>query len=477
MKNFFRKVAFGIGPNEKVPNDPLNWSLNQINQIPELSWKGKIYAEKELRKHYREWVHGDRKVLRKKYKDNKTLYKIKKDELRHKTGQKFWESLELTIRHNEAINGNNPVLTKFWLFWSNFFAISDKDFLANYSTGAYHREIIRPNLNKSFEKMVYDATVSWAMIHHLDNSESAGPKSVTASQDWRRRKKEPATINENHARELLELHTVSPAAGYTQEDITQLAYIMTGWRLGWSKTTDDTKKVEFASDVHQPGKKTVFGKKYKSGRKGLAAVIKDLVHHPNCRDFIATKLCRHLITDEPTEEMKKPIIKAFKDSDGFLPEIHKAAIKVAFEYNDQYKKFQNPENWFIQMSKLSDFKWPPSPKLMDTYELGNKPLGIYRKPEWKLNDLGHNPYRAAQPNGFSDLAIDWISPELLIRRLVYAKDTYELTRSENNNLEFYEKIVNKNFDNPEKILKYLEKTNKLYEKQILLFNHPEFLRA
>jgi mRNA-degrading endonuclease HigB of HigAB toxin-antitoxin module len=85
--------------------------------------------------------------------------------------------------------------------------------------------------------------------------------------------------------------------------------------------------------------------------------------------------------------------------------------------------------------------------------------------------------RASQPNGFSDLAIDWISPELLIRRLVYAKDTYEFTRSENNNLEFYEKIVNKNFDNPEKILKYLEKTNKLYEKQILLFNHPEFLRA
>ena len=58
--------------------------------------------------------------------------------------------------------------------------------------------------------MVYDVTTSWAMIHHLDNSESAGPKSVTASQDWRRKKKRPATINENHAREILQLHTVSP---------------------------------------------------------------------------------------------------------------------------------------------------------------------------------------------------------------------------------------------------------------------------
>ena len=75
MKNFFRKVAFGIGPNEEVPSDPLNWALNQVDEIPEFSWKGKILTEKELRSHYRDWVYGDREVLRKKYKDKKNLYK------------------------------------------------------------------------------------------------------------------------------------------------------------------------------------------------------------------------------------------------------------------------------------------------------------------------------------------------------------------------------------------------------------------
>ena len=95
MKNFFRKVAYGIGPNEDVPSDPLKWALDQLNDVPELSWQGKIYTEKELRGHYRDWVYGDRKVLRKKYKDNKTLYKTHKNILRHKTGQKFWESLEI----------------------------------------------------------------------------------------------------------------------------------------------------------------------------------------------------------------------------------------------------------------------------------------------------------------------------------------------------------------------------------------------
>ncbi len=481
MKNFFRKVAFGIGPNEEVPSDPLNWALNQVDEIPEFSWKGKILTEKELRGYYRDWVYGDRKVLRKKYKDNKTLYKTHKDELRHKTGQKFWESLDIAIRHNEGINSKNPVLAKLWMFWGNFFAISEKDFLANYSTGPYQREIIWPNLNQSIEKMVYDVTTSWAMIHHLDNSESAGPKSATASEEWRRRKKEPATINENHGRELLELHTVSPKAGYTQEDVIQLAYIMTGWQQRWSKKNLETGNIWFNSEYHQIGKKNVLGKEYKKGKKALATVIKDLVNHPNCRDFVAERLCRYLITDEPTKEMKQPIIDAFKKSDGHIPEIHKAAIKVAFEYNDKYKKFQTPENWFIQVAKIADLKWPPSPVIMNSYVPGARPTKTQRTPERLLKNLGHHPYRAKQPNGWSDHSDDWMSPELLIRRLVFASKSRKFIKLENDNEEFYEKIINKNFDNPDKILNYTRKQTskmrRLRDMNVLLFNHPEFLKA
>ncbi len=479
MKNFFRKVAFGIGPNEDVPSDSLKWALNQLDEVSDLSWKGKIYSEKELRKHYRDYVYGDRKVLRKKYKDNKTLYKTHKNILRHKTGQKFWESLEISIRHNEGINSKNPVLAKLWMFWGNFFAISHKDYLANYSTGPYQREIIRPNLNQSFEKMVYDVTTSWAMIHHLDNSESAGPKSVTANEDWRIRKKEPATINENHARELLELHTVSPKARYTQEDVIQLAYIMTGWQQRWSKKNLETGNVWFNSEYHQRGKKNVLGKEYKKGKKGLANVIKDLVNHPNCRDFVAERLCRYLITDEPTNEMKQPIIDAFKKSDGHLPEIHKAAIKVTFEFNKKYKKFQTPENWFIQVAKIGDLQWPPSKEIMDAYELGFKPTRKQRLPEKILRRLGHHPYRAKQPNGWSDHSEDWISPELLIRRLFFADRSYSFIKPENDNKEFIEKIVNNNFDKPDLVLDYMFKNmvHRKSERNVLLFNHPEFLKA
>ncbi len=318
MKNFIRKVGFGLGPNDIIPNDPLTWALNQFNEVPKISWTGKIYKEKELRKHYRNWVFNDRKVLRKKYKDNKTLYKVHKDQLRKDTGQKFWESLEISIRHNEAINSQHPVFSKLWMFWGNFFTISEKDFLANYSTGPYQREIIRANMDQTFEKMVYEVTTSWAMIHHLDNSESAGPKSVTAREDWRRRKKRPATINENHARELLELHTVSPKAGYTQNDVIELSKLMTGWQHKYNKSQLETANVTFNRDYHEPGKKTVLGKNYKSGKKALKLVIKDLVNHPNCRDFVATRLCRYLIIYQKyTEQQLKSHLNIMKNIKNF----------------------------------------------------------------------------------------------------------------------------------------------------------------
>jgi len=475
MKNFIRKVAFGLSPNEEVPSDPLNWATEQIKNVPELSWKGKIYTEKELRKYYGEYVYGDRKVLRKKYKNDKYRYKIEKDKLRHKTGQKFWSNLELCIRHTEAIESKSPVLAKLWYFWGNHFAISEKDFLARYSTGAYQREAIRSNMNQNFEKMAQEATIAWPMIHHLDNEQNVGPNSEKGIK--RRARRKDASINENHARELLELHTVSPNSGYKQEDIVQMAYIMTGWRPKWGKTRLETGDVHFDSQYHQPGKKKVLGKEYNNGKKSLAVAIKDFSNHPSCIEFIAMKLCRYLITDYPTKDMIDPIIKAWKKSDGYLPEIHKAAIEVAFNYSEKFNKFQNPENWLLQMVKMADINLIPSPDHMGLYNLGMKPLKSQRSLENLLKELGHHPYLAQQPNGWSDLSQDWMSPELLIRRLVYAKQAYFKMKPKNQNNEFYEEMIAKNFDKPEEIIKILAKNNNPYHKHVILFNLPEMLKS
>ena len=475
MKNFYRKVAFGLGPDDKTPSDPLKWAINQLKDIPEFSWKGKILSEKELRKYYRDYVYGDRKVLRKKFKNDKDGYKREKNKLRHATGQKFWWNLELCIRHSEAIKSETPVLAKLWYFWGNHFAISEKDFLAQYTTGAYQREIIRANMNQNFEKMVQEATVGWSMIHHLDNDQNIGPKSQEAQ--WAREKGKKKGVNENHARELLELHTVSPDCGYTQEDIIQMAYIMSGWRPKWGKKRLETGDVYFNPDAHEPGSKIVLGKKYKGGRKSLSAVITDLVNHPSCRKYIAMKLCRYLITDNPTKEMMEPIIKAWEKSDGFLPEVHKAAIEVAFNYSDRHNKFQNPENWLLQMSKMSDVDLIPTPKLMDLYNLGQKPTNGQRSSEHLLRELGHHPYLAKQPNGWSDISDDWMSPELLIRRLVYSKEAYYKKSGKSQTPEFYEEMVQKNYDNPNEILQILSQHKELVHKHVILFNLPETLKS
>ena len=328
--------------------------------------------------------------------------------------------------------------------------------------------------------MVYEATVAWPMIMHLDNKDNIGPKSESAKQEWRRREKKPATLNENHARELMELHTISPKGGYTQEDVQELAKIMTGWRPKWTKKSDNGTNVRFMSDRHEPGKKIVLGKTYKKGKKSLKIVIKDLVNHPSCREFIATKLCRYLITDNPTQQMIAPIIKAWEQSDGYLPEVHKAAIKVAFEYNNKFKKFQNPENWWLQTINMSgaSYAYPLPEKKMDRFQLGFLVSQDYKEVDWRLENIGYHPYKAKQPNGYSDISTDWLSTELIIRRLMYAKEAFHQYKIKDQiDDTIHEKIIRSNFDNPDKILKIVAKAKSNEEKHMILFNLPEVLKA
>ena len=481
MKNFFRKVAFGLKPNEKAPSDPLVWAQKQVESIPEYNWKGKyILSEKEMRKYWITFRVEENTTLRKKYKNDPEGLRRAERQLEDDVGKKFWPNNEICIRHAEALRSDNPVLAKLWYFWGNHFTISDTQTLSSFSTGAYQRDFLRANMDKTFETMVTEATLAWPMILHLDNKDNVGPKSISAKQEWRRKEKRPATLNENHARELMELHTISPDGGYSQEDVIELAKIMTGWRPKWSKSKDNGSDVRFDGERHEPGKKLVLGKEYKSGKKSLKIVIKDLANHPACREFIATKLCRYLITDNPTPEMIAPVIKAWEQSDGFLPEVHKAAIKVAFEYNDKYRKFQNPENWWLTTINMSGstYSYPVGEKLIDSHPLGIKPFGEISEQAWFLKDLGCHPYRQKQPNGFSDLEKDWLSTELIIRRIMFAKTAFHkfsLQDMLDNNI--HEKIIRNNFDNPDKILKIVSKAKTNEEKHIILFNLPEVLKA
>ena len=463
-KSYFRKVAFGIGPDEKMPKDAVSWAKDQVDTVPDLTWQGEIPTGKDLLTRYSKWVYQDRKVLREKHKKDRKAYRKAKDQLRLEVGERYFENLELCIRHDAALNSGAPVFERLWMFWCNHFAITDKDFMPEFTTGPFHRETIRQHMCGSFTELATAATTSWSMIHNLDNSESIGPNSKRGR--WRRQNGELATVNENHARELLELHTVSPAAGYTQKDVIALSYIMAGWEHPHSKKRLECNPVKFNPDSHEPGNHKVMGKTYKqrglSPKSKLLDVIKDLCAHPNCKQFIAFKLCRHFICDEPTETMMQPIIDAWDATDGDLPSIHKALLDVAWTNSSAEKKFQNPEVWLLQLVKMTDAPWPPTPKEM-IYDFKSKPNKRQRQPERLLRDLGLSPYRPTQPNGFPDTAPEWLSPELLIRRLAASREIGFRARFDLN----YDDVVTKNFDAPEDVLSHLSGASSQQKAQLL----------
>lgn len=451
--DFFRKMGFGLGPDDDVPSDPVAWAEAQIETVPDLTWPGEIPTAQQLLDQRAIFVHTDRQVIRKKFKNDRQAYKEAKTQLRWETGEKYYESLEVAIRHHTALHSPAPVFERLWLFWHNHFTISDKDMLACWNTGAYTREIIRPNMCGNFTDLVKAVTTSWTMMHHLDNSESVGPNSKRGR--WRRQKGKVATVNENHARELLELHTVSPDAGYTQKDVIALAYIMAGWGNEWSKTREECNPVRFEAESHEPGNHIVMGKRYKqrglSAKNKLIDVIEDLCAHPSCAEFISTKLVRHFVTDDVTPEMLQPVVAAWRETNGHLPAVYKALIRVVYDHTGSHKKFLNPEVWFLQSVKMTNAPWPPTPSDME-YDFKARPTNVQRRARGLMFEIGHPVYRPKQPNGWPDTEPEWLSPELLIRRLAVAK---RIAR-EPMPVGKLELSIANNFDSAEDVITYLK---------------------
>ena len=483
-RDYFRKVAFGIGMEESIPSDPLVWAQNQFDTVPNFVWEKKLPTLDEQRDRYGHWVYQDREVLREKHKNDRLAYEKEKDYLRKITGEKFFESLELSVRHTTALASDSPAFERMWHFWGNFFAISEKDYLASFSTGVYHREVIRPNMVNTFEDLVYAVTTSWCMLHHLDNAENIGPNSKEGVWENSNNDKRKVGLNENHARELLELHTLSPEANYTQEDVVEMAKVMTGWRYLWSKKKLEAGPIKFQPEYHEQGPYKILGKVYDikdfntvNQGKELKIVIKDLANHPSTRKHIAKKLCQHFICDYPEDEMIANIIKAWEKNDGNLIEIHKATMETVFQYGLNHRKFSMPELWLLQNAKILDLRYLYRyPKGFEFN--GSNPNRSQKLVKDILWEIGHPIYRAKQPNGYIDIEDEWLSPELIIRRLAAARRWDDIANPNvDYNQDYFVNVIEKNFDHPENLLKLIKETNFSADRFAVFANSPEVMRA
>ena len=301
---------------------------------------------------------------------------------------------EITRRTLAAVRSDTPFRERLVHFWSNHFTVSTTVGRLRPIVGAYEREAIRPHVTGKFVDMLIAATQHPAMLIYLDNIQSAGPNSA-------RGKRKGKGLNENLAREILELHTLGADGGYSQKDVTEFARILTGWRIGGPKTVHPGR-FTFAGRWHEPGAKSFLVRIYqeKGVQEGIAA-LRALAGHPSTARFIATKLARHFIADDPPEDAIEILRRKYVETAGDLGALARTLVQMPHSWHDPFAKAKTPNELTISTLKL---------------------LGLPEKSKqvlFPLRLLGQMPFNAPSPAGWPDTAADWINPESLLRRIGY----------------------------------------------------------
>jgi len=303
---------------------------------------------------------------------------------------------EALARLQRATMAESGFVERLVTFWSNHFCTSaSKGELARMWSGAFEREAIRPHVLGNFGEMLRAVEQHPAMIFFLDNQQSIGPES-RAGQN---RKK---GLNENLAREIMELHTLGVHGGYTQEDVTSLARIITGWTFaGRQGKLGPPGNFIFFANAHQPGPQKLLGKVYED--TGLAqgeAALADIARHPATAKFIATKFVRHFIADDPPPALVTKLESTFRKSGGDLRAMTLALVDADEAWQAPMTKIRMPYDYLVATGRLMG-RIPEDPQRY----LGG------------LNVLGQPLWTPAGPNGFADTNAAWAAPEGLKLRL------------------------------------------------------------
>jgi uncharacterized protein (DUF1800 family) len=292
----------------------------------------------------------------------------------------------------QAVLTEAPFRERLVWFWANHFTVANKTLVTGATSGAYVREAIRPFVTGKFSEMLLAVMRHPAMINYLNQERSAGPD----SQAGERRH---LGLNENLARESLELHTVSPASGYTQADVTNYAKILTGWSV---ELKQEPVGFRFRPVLHEPGEINVMGHAWPDGEQGGVAILQWLGTHPATYRHLAQKLAIHFIADEPRPSDVARIQAALADSSGDLGAAAASVIDMPSAWAP-FQKLRPPQEWVIAALRAVG---------ADPEKFPNLP-GI-------CGGLGQPLFQAPFPIGWPDRAADWAGPEAMLQRVDYA---------------------------------------------------------
>ena len=289
------------------------------------------------------------------------------------------------------------------LFWSNHFTVSATKAVTIPFAGVFEREVIRAGMTGTFADLLVASTRHPGMLLYLDQAQSMGPNSNAG-------KRRDKGLNENLAREILELQTLGAQGGYTQADVTEFAKALTGWSLAGGRTRllapgADPGDFIFVDRFHEPGTRTVMGKRYKEAGEGQGeTILRDLAKHPSTAQRIATKLARHFISDNPPAAAVEALAKSFRTSGGQLPALHETLISLEDAWNPQAQKFKSPNEFFLSALRLTGLSKLYRKGIVSAYGL-----------------LGQVPYQASSPEGWPDDSASWAGPDAVIKRVEWAQ--------------------------------------------------------
>ncbi len=301
------------------------------------------------------------------------------------------------------------------LFWANHFTVSANKLLTATVVGPFENEAIRPHVFGRFADLLSTATTHPAMLLYLDQAQSVGPDSPAAQFVSRPRRgvggrpggaQRKLGLNENLAREILELHTVGVDGGYTQADVTEFARAMTGLSVGGLREDPEMiGRPVFRAVAHEPGTRTVMGVRYApGGKEQTGAILADLADRPQTIRFVCTKIARHFVADSPPPALVARLERAWTDSGGGLDAVAHALIAAPEAWSPQPAKFKTPYEFVISSWRAAD----------------GAPRDIARLAP-VLNAMGQKAFSAPSPKGWPEETAAWATPAAVVQRLSWAQ--------------------------------------------------------
>ena len=400
------RFGLGVRPDEAWPADPRGWLLAQSESYAALppAWAAQP-SSAALFVAYAELQRAVRQA-------DATSEVAARQQLAAEVRDRYRAAVQARIA--SALVTPAPFAERLVHFWANHFAVSIEKPTLGSLAGAFEAEAIRPHVFGSFEAMLLAVEQHPAMLLYLDQVRSIGPASAAARRAAAADPERRRGLNENLAREILELHTTGVRSGYSQDDVTELARALTGWSVAGPAGTGGAYaaregmtpgRFAFVSALHEPGARSVLGQHYEpSGEAQAEAILRRLAVLPTTARHLATKLARHFAGDAPAPALVDRLADAFLRSGGDLPSVYRALIESPEAWDPAQAKFKTPWEWTL--SSLRGLGW------RDLRGLEMAPL---------LAQLGQPTWRPGSPAGFDDTAASWAAPDALMRRVELAQ--------------------------------------------------------